>query len=293
LEQTLLDYTIRDMTQLLRENYGKGEYHGKGLFTHIYKTGGLEGLKDSPCFKENPALAEKIRQDFPLNLPFEAGEFREEGTIKTLLRFYDGEMAESVFIPMEGHNTLCLSSQIGCARGCTFCRTASMGLIRNLSSGEIVSQVMHHIFVKKRKIRNIVFMGMGEPFDNFDRVIKAVDILSDPRGLSIKKRFISLSTCGHVDGLKRLARLIGEKREEHYSALRLAVSVNASCDKKRNKIMPVNKIWPLNELKKTLKALPQSLEKDRLYFEYVLIEGVNDSRKDADNLLSFFRWIGR
>jgi hypothetical protein len=97
LEQTLLDYTIRDMTQLLRENYGKGEYHGKGLFTHIYKTGGLEGLKDSPCFKENPALAEKIRQDFPLNLPFEAGEFREEGTIKTLLRFYDGEMAESVF----------------------------------------------------------------------------------------------------------------------------------------------------------------------------------------------------
>ncbi|MDC7224066.1 MAG: hypothetical protein PQJ60_10020, partial [Spirochaetales bacterium] len=126
----------------------------------------------------------------------------------------------------------------------------------------------------------------------FDHVIRAVDILSDGKGIGLLKRFISLSTCGNGEGLDRLARLIRERPEESYNTLRLAVSINGADNELRSRMMPVNRIWPLEELKKSLLRLPQSQKKDRLYFEYVLIRGVNDSRKDADNLLNFLDGLG-
>ncbi|MDC7224028.1 MAG: radical SAM protein, partial [Spirochaetales bacterium] len=283
----LFDYTRQEMVSLMEERYGKGAWHGEGLFSHLYEKGSLEGLENHRAFRANPALAEQIQRDGNCTLPELAAETGDEGTVKALLNYPSGGSSESVFIPMHGHNTLCVSSQVGCKRGCTFCRTARMGLIRNLTAGEIVAQVMHHLFREKREIRNIVFMGMGEPLDNFDHVIRAVDILSDGKGIGLLKRFISLSTCGNGEGLDRLARLIQEKPEESYNTLRLAVSINGADNELRSRMMPVNRIWPLEELKKSLLRLPQSQKKDRLYFEYVLIQGVNDSRKDADNLLNF------
>ena len=289
---SLFNLTLEEITLLLKKSYGKGEFHGKGLFSHIYRKGDLSQLENSPGFKHNPALAKKIQKDFPLKWPLLVNEKEEEGTVKALLEFPDGSRAESVFIPMFGHNTLCLSSQVGCGRGCSFCRTANMGLVRDLTAGEIVAQVMYHLFKEKRELRNIVFMGMGEPLDNFDNVIRAIDILTDPRGLSLNKKFISLSTCGQVDGLKRLIKEIQDHPEKQYSALRLAISINSADNNKRNTMMPVNKIWPLEVLKETLKGLPQSREKNRLYFEYVLISGVNDGQEDAKLLLDFLEGLG-
>jgi len=288
---TLWDLTSRETVALMGKKYGRGEWHGLGLFSHLYGTGSLEGLEASPPFRDNPALARRIGDDFTAPLPEVAAETEEEGTIKSLLTFPGGDGAESVFIPMHGHNTVCLSSQVGCKRGCTFCRTAKMGLVRDLAAGEIVSQVIHHRFRENRGIRNLVFMGMGEPFDNFDRVIKAVDILSDPRGLNIPKKFISLSTCGQAEGLDRLAGLIRIQPEGEYDLLRIAVSVNGGDNGTRSSLMPVNRIWPLERLKESLLALPQSRVKDRLYFEYVLIKGVNDGEEDARRLLTFLEGL--
>ncbi len=288
----VLNYTSREMIALMETRYGKGTWHGRGLFSHLYERGTLEGLEKSPTFRDNPALAGEIRRDFNFILPRVSAETGDEGTVKSLLTFSDGGSAESVFIPMHGHNTICLSSQIGCKRGCSFCRTAKMGLVRSLTAGEIVAQVLHHRFRENREIRNIVFMGMGEPFDNFDQVIKAVDILSDYRGLNIPKKFISLSTCGHRDGLERLEELIRCRPEEHYDLLRIAISINSADPDTRNTLMPVNRIWPLEQLKESLAALPQNRYKDRLYFEYVLIKGVNDSDEDGRKLLEFLDGLG-
>lgn len=238
-------------------------------------------------FLANADLAGRIQDDWAFELPQLVREQKEGDTIKALLNYPSGGSSESVFIPMHGHNTLCLSSQVGCARGCTFCRTAKMGLVRNLKAGEIVAQVMHHRFREGREIRNIVFMGMGEPFDNLDEVIRAVDILSHPHGLALLKRHISLSTCGQGEGLEQFGKLIRERPEEAYQTLRIAVSLNAADNEKRSKMMPVNRLWPLEQLKLCLQKLPQSKRKDGLYFEYVLIKGVNDSREDADNFLRF------
>ena len=290
----ILNLTREEMIQMVADRYGRGEWHGDGLFSHLYEKGTLAGLEEHRAFRDNSALAGKIREDWSFELPRLGGEAGEEGTVKALLNYSDppGGSSESVFIPMHGHNTLCLSSQVGCARGCSFCRTARMGLVRNLEAGEITAQFLHHRFREQRDIRNVVFMGMGEPFDNFDNVIKTVDILSDPHGINLFKRFISLSTCGHGDGLARLARLIEEKPEEGYGSLRIALSVNASRDELRSRLMPVNRIWPLEILRERLAALPQSTKKDRLYFEYVLIRGVNDTRRDADDLLAFLDGLG-
>ena len=290
----ILDFNRDGLIQMVADRYRRGEWHGGGLFSHLYGKGSLDGLEKHPAFAANPALAARIRKEWFFELPEKADETGEGETVKALLHYPAprGGASESVFIPMHGHNTLCLSSQVGCARGCSFCRTARMGLVRNLSAGEIVSQYMHHRFREQRKIRNIVFMGMGEPFDNFENVMKAVDILSDPHGIGLFKRYISLSTCGHGEGLERLARLIRKKPEEGYGSLRIALSVNAARNDLRDRLMPVNRIWPLENLKASLADLPQSRKKDRLYFEYVLIKGVNDSRKDADDLLTFLDGLG-
>jgi 23S rRNA (adenine2503-C2)-methyltransferase len=287
----ILNFTREEMTLLMKQKYGKGSWHGDGLFSHLYGTGSLKGLEQHPAFLANTALAAQICGDWNFRLPDVIGESREEETVKALLNYPTGGSSESVFIPMDSHNTLCVSSQVGCKRGCSFCRTAKMGLVRNLTAGEIVAQVMHHRFREGREIRNIVFMGMGEPFDNLDEVLRAVDILSDFKGLSILKRFISLSTCGHGEGVDRLAHLIRTKPEKSYQNLRLAVSINSVDGEKRSKMMPVNLKWPLASLKTSLEALPQSQKKNGLYFEYVLIRGVNDSREDSEKLLRFMEGL--
>ena len=215
---------------------------------------------------------------------------------------------ESVIIPMTSFGgtqwfTLCLSSQVGCRMACSFCETGRMGLLTNLTAGQIVRQrlVARNIRMEKgevaevsaRKsryfsdgIQNIVFMGMGEPLDNFDNVLQAIRVFTEPAGLDFPHTQITVSTVGRIDGLRKLADIC--KAEPVWRNLRIAISLNAANDALRDELMPINKAMPLAELKQALKEYPLA-PKARFLIEYVLIKGVNDSLGDADAVIDFCR----
>ncbi len=279
-------YTLEELTDYFSSEYGKGAYHSEALFRHLYSRGDtiISGIEE---FRPSPDLAEKVEHDFRIQLPDIAETSDNSGTLKFTLAFNDGALTESVVIQMAEWDTLCLSSQVGCSRGCVFCETARMGLLRNLNVEEIMTQWAVSKFQLHKNPRNIVFMGMGEPFDNFESVIRAVDILSDQRGAAIPKRRISISTSGHVDGIRCLTEMESRFPERAYRTMHLAVSLNAPNDRIRSELMPINRIWPMADLKSALADAPQSGIKDALYFEYVLIPGVNDENKHAEQLIEW------
>jgi len=210
---------------------------------------------------------------------------------------------ESVIIPMVSYrgsswHTLCISSQVGCRMGCTFCETGRMGLIRNLTAGEIVRQRLAARLIRMAMlppfdgpdhsyfadgIQNIVFMGMGEPLDNFDNLTQAIRVLSEPQGMNFPHQQICVSTVGRVDGLRKLGEL-------KWPNLRIAVSLNAANDRLRDELMPINKGMPLAELKRALEDYPMS-QRGLYLIEYVLIKGVNDSLADADAVAAFCKGL--
>jgi 23S rRNA (adenine2503-C2)-methyltransferase len=206
-------------------------------------------------------------------------------TSKAILRTHDGFEIECVRIPMGDTQTLCLSSQVGCRMGCTFCETGRMGLLRNLTAAEIVGEVMTVRAQLGWQPRNIVFMGMGEALDNVDNVIQALKILSDKRGYHYSQERLTVCTSGHADGIRRLAEL-GWKR------LNLSISLNAATDTQRSAIMPVNRKTPLAELQKILAAYPQR-RNFTLVVNYCLLPGINDARADATNVAEFCKPLGR
>ncbi len=198
----------------------------------------------------------------------------------------DGLETETVVVPMLSKRgatgkTLCVSSQVGCARGCAFCETAQMGLLRSLSAGEIVSQVVAAQQEFSCEVRNVVFMGMGEPFDNFDRVIQAIQTLTDGSGMSIGMERIAISTVGLSEGIRKLAGLAWRR-------VNLAISLNAPNNDIRSQLMPVNRIEPMEQLREALLDYPL---RNCQYFmmEYVLIPGVNNAREHALELSEFLR----
>jgi len=199
-----------------------------------------------------------------------------DGTRKFLLGLHDGHGIETVLIPGDDHDTLCVSTQVGCAMGCRICRTARMGFVRNLSAGEIVSQLLEvRRQVPESRITNMVFMGMGEPLANLDATVRAVKILSHPNGPQISWRHLTVSTVGLVPKIRELGAAVRVK---------LAVSLNAVTDEQRNVIMPINRTYPLSELIAVLRDYPLP-RRDRITIEYVLIRGFNDSDADARGLV--------
>ncbi len=193
---------------------------------------------------------------------------------------------ESVIIPMIGRtnrktDTLCVSSQVGCAMGCEFCETAQMGLVRSLTPAEIVGQWWAATHVERANIDNIVFMGMGEPLDNIDNVLQAIACLTDHRGAAVPMSKITISTVGRVDGLRRLVDVV---KQEGWKRLGLALSVNAPNDAVRDEIMPLNKRWGMEELRDTMIELIEARGNRKVLFEYVLIPGVNDRVEHARQL---------
>ena len=284
----ILLYDYDGLTAEFDRRFGKGEYHAGALFRALYRTGESDPAS-LPEFAANPSLAKAVSAAFRYRLPPEAGRSGDGDTYKFLLKLRDGLESESVIIPMRQYKSLCISSQVGCKMGCTFCETAQMGYLRSLDAGEIAAQVMFARHVLKEPIQNVVFMGMGEPMDNLDNVLQAIRILSDQRGLNIAQSAITVSTVGHVDGINRLARLAAEPPPRGFSRLRLAVSLNAPNDAIRSRIMPVNRQWPLAELKRALKAFPLSHKDDFLFMEYVLIAGVNDAREHALEVAEYLR----
>ncbi len=271
--------------------YGKGLYHARGTLRHLYSSGSLEGLGAQAEFRASRKLAEAVLRDFAAPLPEVAAEEEEGGTLKFALSLEDGAVVEAVVIPMRGHQSLCLSTQVGCARRCAFCRTGRMGLKRNLGAGEITAQYMAARFRFGADIRNVVFMGMGEPFDNPEGLYGSLGILLDPRGPGLLPGRVTVSTCGHAEGLEDLGRRIDRESGSPLRLVTLAVSLHAATDEKRSSLMPVNRAWPLNRLKEALLALPQAGIKDRLYLEYLVIPGVNDTEADADALGLFMEGL--
>jgi 23S rRNA (adenine2503-C2)-methyltransferase len=204
-----------------------------------------------------------------------------DGTKKFLFGLGDGETIESVLLPEGERNTLCISSQVGCKRACRFCITGRLGLRRNLKAFEIVDQVITvKRLLKGTKITNIVLMGMGEPLDNADEVIDALNRIIKHMGFS--KRRITLSTAGITPQIKRLF-------EDHLD-VNLAISLNATTDEIRNMLMPVNREYPLKRLLNICRSLPVAPRR-RITFEYILIDGINDSKGDAQRLVRLLKGI--
>jgi 23S rRNA (adenine2503-C2)-methyltransferase len=205
-----------------------------------------------------------------------------DGTLKYLFQLADGHKIETVLLDDAGRRTLCLSAQVGCRRGCLFCATGRMGFRRDLSAGEIADQVIQAEKNERLKINNVVYMGMGEPLDNYDNVLKSVRILNDKRGKNIGARHITISTCGIIPGIERLA---AENLQ-----IRLAVSLHGATDAVRGRLMPVNKKYPVAELIRAVRAY-QKRSGRRVTFEYIMLKGLNDAREHARSLLKLLNGL--
>ncbi|MFV0294106.1 MAG: 23S rRNA (adenine(2503)-C(2))-methyltransferase RlmN [Paracoccus sp. (in: a-proteobacteria)] len=221
-------------------------------------------------------------------------QISEDGTRKYLLRIAGGHEIEAVYIPEEGRGTLCVSSQVGCTLTCSFCHTGTQKLVRNLTAGEIVGQLIlvrddlnewpvpGQARDKTRLVSNIVLMGMGEPLYNFDAVRDAMGVVMDGEGLSLSRRRITLSTSGVVPEIARTAEEIG---------CLLAVSFHATTDEVRDKLVPINKKWNITTLLDALRDYPRLSNSERITFEYVMLDGINDSDDDARRLVRLIRGI--
>ncbi len=271
--KTLTDFTPDEVRAIFRD-MGPPGFRASQVLEWIYRKGILDfrGMTNLP----NP-LREDLASAWHLETLREVKrETAADGTVKFGFAISGNRVIESVLIPMEtGKKTFCISSQVGCAMGCKFCNTARMGWIRDLTVGEIVSQVLflyREADLKENQAFNVVFMGMGEPLANLDKVVKAIRILTHKDGMNLSRRRITVSTCGIVNGIRKLAR--------EPNPPRLAISLNAADDETRLKIMPVTAGNPLSELLDQLSRYPLA-PRDRFTFEYVLIRGVNDRDSDA------------
>jgi 23S rRNA (adenine2503-C2)-methyltransferase len=229
------------------------------------------------------ALVAQILELTDFSLPELALTKIEGGLTKFLLRYPDRVESESVLIPMQAGNTLCISSQIGCQMGCGFCETGRMGLLRNLNPQEITAQVFYARLILKVPVRNIVFMGMGEPLDNYENVLAAVKVLTDPTGFAFGPSNITISTSGVVDKILKLI-------DDVDPALNLAVSVNASNDAVRTKVMPVNRKWNMAALKEAMQAYCRHPRR-KILAEYVMMQGINDQIEHAYELADYLQGL--
>ena len=271
----LLNLDLPALEQFFHD-LGERPFHARQVMQWVYRRGVLEFGEMTDLAR---GLREKLAAAATLRLPELAREqVSADGTRKLLLDLEDGRQIETVLIPDEERLTLCISSQVGCAMGCDFCRTGSGGLERNLTTAEIVGQVVLGqglVAPEGRRISNVVFMGMGEPLHNLDNVVAAFRILSADHGLNITRRRLTVSTCGVVDALHRLPPEVLPS---------LAVSLNATTDVVRDRLMPVNRRWPIAELLGALRQLPLPA-RARYTIEYVLLGGVNDTPEDARRLV--------
>ncbi|MCP3926684.1 MAG: 23S rRNA (adenine(2503)-C(2))-methyltransferase RlmN [Desulfobacterales bacterium] len=278
----ILEQTFDDFKSLIKEYYKKDRFLAASAYREIFKNGNLNfrSVKD---MNRNPDFMKSLTADLRLNIG-DIEQKNSEDVLKFVTKLSDGLKIESVIIPMFTHNTLCISSQVGCRMGCKFCETGKDGLKRNLSVEEITAQIYNARITLGYDIRNIVYMGMGEPLDNFKNVIKSLEIISDPRGFDIPLTKVTLSTSGRVDGINKLSE------QKWAEKINLAVSLNASNDSIRSKLMPVNDKYSMGKLIEELNKFPLRT-KGSIFVEYVLIKDVNDSIDDARRLVEYLKPI--
>lgn len=274
----LFSLTSTDFFRIMRKRWGRGTFHARAAYRRVLRTGCAE-LAQAPEFSAHTALAARICSAFDMAAPGIADIEEDAGSAKIVFALADGLRVEAVWMPMPGRSTLCVSTQAGCRMGCVFCRTGALGFRRNLRAEEIVGQVWAVRHGLGRSVDNIVFMGMGEPLDNFDNLCQAIRVLSDQHGLDIAHSGMTVSTAGIPDGIRRLGQL-------GWPRLNLAVSLNAANDALRSRLMPVNRVHPLRELKSALQSYP--LRRRGVFLvEYVLLKGINDAPEHAAELADF------
>ena len=263
------------------ETLGEPSYRGRQLFAALQhrRLRSFDEMTDLP--KELRARLNEVAR--PATLKVESQYLSSDGTRRYLMKTHDGLPVETVFIPEERRDTICFSSQSGCPLQCTFCLTAQLGLLRSLTAGEIVEQIVialndaYGTGVKPPRGTNLVAMGAGEPLLNLESLLKALRVMADPQGLHIVPNRVTVSTAGVVP---RILELANTSDRPH-----LAISLAAPTDELRNELMPINKRWPLEELLSACKVFERSLKPgERLTFEYVMLDGVNDSDEQARQL---------
>ncbi len=261
--------------------FGRGRQQALALYKTIFRHGSIrDGL---PEFANAPKLFEAMSSKVCLTL-YPIAQLKEDGqTVRFLLKTPDGHLIESVLITMQHGKTICVSSQIGCRMGCRFCQTGTLGLIRHLSVDEIIQQVFVARHILKVPVNNVVFMGMGEPFDNYEAVCQAVRILQDPIGLSIGARHISISTSGDIEGIKRFSL-------ESFVRPNLTVSINAPNDELRRELMPYRRKEPLAALYEAMKSYSRHTGRI-VYTSYVLLGGINDRMEYAEELAAYLEGL--
>jgi 23S rRNA (adenine2503-C2)-methyltransferase len=271
IQADIKNFTLEEIENILIKT-GEKPYRAKQIFHWLYQKGSLS-------FKEMSDISEKTRneleQNFHISFPLIHSVFTSiDGTKKFVFKLQDNNFIETVLIPSHDRNTICISTQVGCKYGCKFCASGKR-FIRDLTSAEMINQVIYPLFSLKTQINNIVVMGMGEPFDNFNNLIKFIKILNSKYGINIGARKIVVSTCGIIPGIKQFSK-IGLQ-------VRLSISFHATNNKIRNLLMPVNKKYPLEALIKTCQDYIQNTGR-QITIEYILIKNINDTIDDAIKL---------
>ncbi len=272
----------RDDIRQWMVDLGEKPFRAHQIADWIYK-------KDCRDFSSMTNIQKDLREkldrvaciDYPEILQIQ--ESSSDGTRKYLIGLMDGESVECVLMQDEERNTICISSQVGCPLRCDFCLTGQAGFVRNLSAGEIISQILicRRDINERDKRLNIVMMGMGEPLLNYDQVVKAVRLITQDHGLGLGKKRLTLSTAGIADNIKRLS--------DENLKIKLAISLNAARDDLRNRLMPVNRQYPLAVLADSIRYFSRSSYPHRVTFEYILIKDINDSYQDSRDILTFLR----
>ena len=266
--------TLPEVTALVKE-LGQPAFRGKQIFTWLHKgAASYEEMTNLP-----KPLREALTEKYPIYAPkpVRRQESARDGTIKYLWELSDGNCVETVLMRYHYGNTVCISTEVGCLMGCAFCASTLGGLVRRLQPNEMLEQVMFTQLDSGLPINHIVLMGIGEPLDNFDNVMRFLELVNSPDGMNISMRHISLSTCGLVPKIDELA-----KRKLQIS---LAISLHGPNDEIRNRIMPVNKAYPMEELLAACRRYFEATSR-RIHFEYAMIDGVNDRVCDAKEILS-------
>jgi 23S rRNA (adenine2503-C2)-methyltransferase len=277
----LLDCSPAEL-EALAESLGAPRYRGRQLARWIFTRGvtDLEAMTDLPR-DFRTAVAAQASVELP---EIERRTPSQDGSHKLVLRYAGGARVQAVLMPDGDRLTLCVSTQVGCGFGCAFCYTGTMGLERNLSAGEIVAQVMvaRQGLAPGARITHVVYMGMGEPLANYSATVKSLRLLTDPHAFGFSPRRITISTVGLVSGIERLAR--------ESLKVNLAISLHATSNEIRDRIMPVNRGFAIEELLAACRRVPLPF-RQRMTFEYVLLDGVNDAVEDARRLVRLLKGI--
>ena len=276
VQKQIKGLNLDELTLLCKEN-NFSAYRAKQLYHWMYRHG-VSDVKHMENIPDDMSDYLSDRYQFKTLEVENIQNSKTEDTKKFLFRTHDAKFIESVSMIDKNLHTVCISSQVGCNVDCTFCATGLMGFSRNLSCGEIIDQIIEITKLREEPITNVVYMGMGEPFLNYNQVIKSAQILHDPHGMNLGRNRITISTSGILPKIKQY---ISEGQP-----YKLAISLNATTDKTRTEIIPINKKWTIDMIMKELEKYPSD-KKNMIMIEYVLLKGVNDTIQDAETLSSY------